>query len=270
MRVFITGGGGFIGSQVVKELKRRNHTVHLLSARLAHVNAIEKELKKFKPDCVIHLAWEGLPDIRLAMSSKNRTNGIAFFRLIEKFKIPKLIAIGSAWQYENTAELKVNGHASFVAAKKALQVFGKEVMKKHGGVFIWVIPFFVYGKGKKDVSLVPSLLRQARERKTPTPKNPDAWHDFVYVDDVARAIALLATKKVSTGSYDMGSGSLTRTGDIALRVARAYNLPRLKLGPVAKKGLRANIRRLKKATGWAPRVPISKGIAAMIKSVNGK
>jgi len=265
MRVFITGGKGFIGSRVVKELKKRKHTVHLLSARLGKTSAVEKELKKFKPDCVIHLAWEGLPDIGPIMSARNKSYGLNLFKLIEKYKIPKLICTGTAWEYETERELKAHKHEAFINAKRALRVFGKKIMARQGGIFIWAIPFFVYGNGKKAASLVPSLFVQAKRGETPMPRNPDAWHDFIYVDDVAKAVVLLAEKKVKSGTYDIGTGTLTRTGKIAREVARLYKLPSIKLHSISKKGVRADTHPLKKAITWAPKTNVSKGLRAMLQ-----
>ncbi len=265
MRVFITGGTGFIGSRVVHNLRKRGHTVRILRARLGKVQAVEQELKKFKPDCVVHLAWEGIPDVGRAMSAKNRTYGRTLFRLMGKYHIPKLIAVGSVWEYESPRELKDHHHDAFVATKRALRAEGARVMKKHQGAFIWAVPFFVYGTGKKAVSLIPSLVMQARRGETPSPKNPDVWHDFVHVDDVSRAISLLAEKNVPSGHYDIGSGILTRTGDIAGAIARIYKLPRPKLRKAVKKGVKANTRALQKATGWRPKITISAGIRAMLQ-----
>jgi nucleoside-diphosphate-sugar epimerase len=264
MRIFVTGGTGFIGSRVVKELQRK-HSVHILSSRLDKLQKIKKELESFKPEVVIHLAWEGLPDISPKLSNKNKRDGERFFKLVSTLNVPKLIATGTAWEYETAQELKRHKHDSFINAKRALRSLGLKIMRKNGGTFVWVIPFFVYGTGKKAGSLLPSLIAQAQAGQAPTPKNPDAWHDFVYVDDVAHAIALLATKKISSGSYDIGSGTLTRTGVIARKIAKEFKLPPIKLGQAVEKGLCANIVPLRKATGWKPKFSISKGVKAMIK-----
>lgn len=262
MRIYITGGTGFIGTRVVAQLKDK-HTVKLLSGRLSDLLTIEKELRQFKPEVVIHLAWEGIPNVGSVMSAQNLKESLSFFELVSKLKISKLIGVGSAWEYESEAELIKSKHGPFVAAKKTLRVFGETLLQEYGGVFVWAIPFFVYGKGKKNVSLIPSLLAQAEEGQTPTPKNSDAWHDFVYVDDVARAIVLLATKKVASGFYDIGSGRLVRTGEIARAVAKIFSLPPITLSNTAKNGHKANIRRLRKATGWEPRWSLTKALKAM-------
>jgi nucleoside-diphosphate-sugar epimerase len=77
---------------------------------------------------------------------------------------------------------------------------------------------------------------------------------------------LLATKKVPSGSYDVGTGKLTRTGEIARILSKLYKLPSITLRAVEKKGYQADLRALKRATGWQPRITAKEGLAAMVQS----
>ncbi len=260
MKLFITGGSGFIGTAVVREAKRRKHRVLLLKGRLNDRRAIEVSLARFKPDAVIHLAWEGIPDLGKRLSAKNKREGIAFFKLLARMKVPKVVVTGSCWQHAR--EGKYGDHRDFVEAKNKLQKEGRTIIEKSGGSFIWTFPYYVYGPGKRSGALIPALMNDAKKGIAPVAKQPDAYHDFVYVDDVARALVLLAEKSVHGGAYDIGSGSLTRTGDIANAIARAFKLPVQKLKGAKKTGLRANTRTLTRATGWRARVSIDAGLQA--------
>lgn len=262
MRVFVTGGTGFIGTPLVRELKRRKHTVHVTKKRLRDVQGLERELRRFKPQVVIHLAWQGIPSLSKAMSSRNLRQSLGFLERVAKVRVSKVIVSGSCWQHEK--EMLAKDHRYFAEAKNALERRGRKLIEKSRGAYIWTYLFFVYGPGKRSGSLIPYLIREARAGRTPLPKNPNAWHDFVYIDDAVRALIALVEKNVPGGSYDIGSGTLTRTGYIAVQIGRAYRLPMLKLGRIRKKGLKANNRALTLSTGWKPRVSLENGIAKTI------
>ncbi|HEX8678274.1 MAG TPA: NAD-dependent epimerase/dehydratase family protein, partial [Segetibacter sp.] len=83
-KILVTGASGFIGNYVIEELLRNNYSVIASSANpdnieekawLTQVNYIPFNLHDYstntnyysffdKPDLLIHLAWEGLPNYK--------------------------------------------------------------------------------------------------------------------------------------------------------------------------------------------------------------
>jgi dTDP-6-deoxy-L-talose 4-dehydrogenase (NAD+) len=293
MKIFITGGTGFIGQAVVCRLKRAGHQLLVLTKRrgdakqlfgssknikLAHgsligLKALEPAIRRFRPTLTIHLAWEGIPDYGAIMSARNLIYGVNLMEMIGRLGCPVFVGAGSCWEYGATVgkiseKTPPKPSNPFTAAKLSSQLFGEQIAAEYGIKFIWARFFYVYGPGQKMISLIPSLIKSAKQGKAPELKNPNGGNDFIYVDDVAEAIARIAQKRavLPTGIYNIGSGRLTsvrRIVDLVFKYfGAATRLPSTKQRPV---GFYADISKLNKATGWRPCTSLEQGIKQTIK-----
>ena len=203
MRIFITGGTGFIGTHAVRELRRRKHDIKILEDDLGTPTTWHSDVKRFKPQVAIHLAWEGLPKYDFATSMKNFTYSMDLYHFLADIGCARVITTGSWWEHE---KIPPN---TFTAAKHAIRLLGTALGEEKNMNFIWARLAYVYGPGQRPTSLIPSVLEAARQGKKPVLKNPNARHDFIHVHEVARHIADLATKKnTKSGTYDIASGRM--------------------------------------------------------------
>lgn len=111
MRIFITGATGFIGRHLVNKLKNDTKNKLLLLSRkpqkspeyiqgdLSNIGRWGRSVKIFNPDVVVHLAWQGLPDLDVATSIKNLKYGLNLFQFLAKNGCKTIIALGSCWEY---------------------------------------------------------------------------------------------------------------------------------------------------------------------------
>lgn len=290
MRVFITGGTGFIGSSLVGAVLRKGHNVLLLSRNfkgqkdsnlkivkgsLANISSWQKKLANFKPDAAIHAAWEGLPDHNAHLSKLNLEYGLNLTKLLSKIGCKRLIITGSGWEYgiqksklsENTPPKPFD---AFTAAKHALHWLGREIAKENNMELIWTRLFYLYGPGQHHNSLIPYLIRCIKTGKVPEIRNPEAKNDFLYVEDLADALIKLLEKKVIGDTYNIGSGKLTSITTIANTVFKYFRVKgRFKKGKKIYKDklsyFYADISRIKKDTGWEPKTNVKEGILKTIK-----
>ena len=83
-----------------------------------------------------------------------------------------------------------------------------------------------YGPGEKPERLIPTMRRLLEAGEAPTPKNGDAIHDFIHVDDVAAAfVGLLSSDQ--TGVVDIGTGTYTTVNEMVVRLADEIGCPEL-------------------------------------------
>lgn len=292
MRIFITGGTGFIGRAVVRRFQRAGYqllvlirrrstatrlfdsakNIKLVRGSLASLKAVEPIVRRFRPAITIHLAWEGIPDYGLSMSVKNLIYGVNLMEMMGRLGCPVFVGAGSCWEYGATtgkiSEKTIAKPTSPVAAAKiSTQLFGEQIAAEYGMKFIWARFFYVYGPSQKQTSLIPALIQNAKQGQAPALKNPNGGNDFIYVDDVAEAIARIAQKRsvLPAGIYNIGSGRLTSVRRIAGLVLRHFGMAnKLKSTKQQPAGFYADASKLNKATGWRPRTRLEQGIKKVV------
>jgi nucleoside-diphosphate-sugar epimerase len=290
MKIFVTGGTGFIGRYTVKELRERGHRLLILSSEargergadllkgdLADIARWKGRLKKFKPQAAVHLAWEGIPDFSYAQSVKNLNYGLALFAALAEAGCKKIVAMGTGYEYGDRVgkvdeEIHVLPASAVTAAKHALHMLGEEMAKEKGMDFIWLRPFKPYGHGQRAESLISYIMRCVAGNVPLTLKSPLTRGDFVYVGDVARAIADAAARGRGRATYNVGSGKLTSARDIAKMVCEGMGASkeyykdflRTAKGKAVGGGY-AELGTVRKGIGWRPTTDIRTGIQKTIR-----
>lgn len=275
MKIFITGGTGFIGKHVVRKLKEdKNNELFLLSKDLADIKAWKKEVENFKPEATIHLAWEGIPNYNSKTSLRNLKYGLDLMNMLAEIGCKTVLAAGSCWEYggqfgklaEDIPSKPLN---AFTAAKNSLHLLGQEIAKENNMNFIWTRFFYVYGPGQKETSLIPYLINCAKNGKTPEIKNPLAKNDFIYVEDIAEAISQIIRKVKGSAIYNIGSGYLTSVQEIIKIIFDSYGFEN-QYKDIASdstdtlSNFYADISKIKREIGWEPKVRIEEGIKKSI------
>ena len=101
MNILVTGGRGFLGSNIIKKLFLERHNVYLLSK---DCNDIKSEIITFSPDIIIHCGWAGgnsYKDINNSNQfSKNINTSIDLVEALKEIpKKTKFIGFGSFAEY---------------------------------------------------------------------------------------------------------------------------------------------------------------------------
>ncbi len=286
MRIFITGGSGFIGTHLIRELEgnqilvlTREKPLWASSARvdwlvgdLAQTAIWESQLIEFSPEVCIHLAWEGLPDYSKEVSEKNVQLGTNLLSILQKTKVKKIVALGSCWEYGDiqgmaleTQDVKPDSH--FAAAKVQVCEMFSAKCNSAGMGFVWPRIFFSYGPGQRDVALLPTVITALANNEIPAIKSPDLAQDFIYISDVARAIAVTATTNNVEGIFNVGSGLLTQVGGFVNLVSAQFGSTYRADVSGAPFGLCASVDKIKKVVGWEPRFTLQQGVAETVKTL---
>ena len=279
MKIFITGGTGFIGFHVLERLAPRRGKVLVLTSNssrvrhsygpnikflegnLADVASWRVKLASFRPGAALHLAWEGIPDFRPSLCARNLGYGLELFQTLAEIGCKKWVAAGTVQEYGElkgrASEGKVVKPANlFAETKIALSRLGSTLAKECGATFLWARLFYVYGPGQRSGSLLPYLLKCRKQGLRPDIRTPHAQNDFVYAGDAADALVALLRRGKRSGIYNIGSGKLTPVKKIIRLIYGQELISSSKTDP----GVWADIRQIRKETGWSPKISIERGI----------
>jgi nucleoside-diphosphate-sugar epimerase len=228
------------------------------------------------------LAWEGIPDFGFDISQRNLDQSSALWKhLVEECGCSKIISTGSCREYGKSSgacreDEKTLTDSYFTWAKHSLADFGGMLAVKRKITFNWMRLFYAYGPGQRGGSLIPMMADALIKNVQPMVKTPHNANDFIYVDDIAEALGLLARKNVPTGIYNLGSGRSVPVWKVCEYLEKAFGrqslcarqLREVKVQPTA--DFWADMTKTTSALGWSPKVDIEEGIRRYVKSMEIK
>ncbi len=294
-RILITGAGGFVGAAVAKAALAAGHEVIALvrneKARLSTIadqislhridlgdsSAVAALLAAVRPDIVVHSAWEGVGgalrsgDIQL----DNIRTSVALADAGIAAGARKFVGIGSQAEYgrydRKIVEIDLPQPTMlYGAAKLAANHLVAQRCREAGISFAWLRLFSVYGPGDNPNWLIPSAAASlVRGRAPQCTAGTQKW-DYLHIDDVAEGVLAAAVADEAAGVFNLSSGEpiAVRTIVEMLRdlaaPGLALNFGAIPFGPDQIMHLDGDNRRLRKASGWAPQVPLGDGLRQVV------
>jgi UDP-glucose 4-epimerase len=287
--ILITGGAGFIGSNLAHYLKKRKNKVIVVDdLSVGNRNNLNKNIlfykkdinkissiKKIKKiDIIIHLAAKAeilIEENKELKYHDANLNGLqATLNFAAKKKIKKFIFASSASIYGDSGKEKVNENKKinpkhFYAYTKYI---GEEMVKTYGHIknFKYVnFRFFnIYGKSSNAV-IAKFLAQKIQNKKITIYGNGKQKRDFVHIDDLCDAILkAIKNNKYDNSTYNLGSGKAISINDLKRIISSKNDHVFLDKRNDDIEISIANINKIYRNLKWRPRISFIKGISKMM------
>jgi ADP-L-glycero-D-manno-heptose 6-epimerase len=296
MRILVTGGAGFIGSNIVKRLESEFYRVVALDdfSSASFKNLIDYRddvmtldvadrldldtLDDLGPfDAIFHEA--SITDTTVLDQRKMMHNNVEGFRNLLDLAVAwgsRVIWASSAATYgrgpapmqesQRPEPLNVYGYS-----KLAMEHLARQYAPKLRHPIVGLRYFNVYGPGEqhkgKFASMIHQLAKQMKLGKRPRIFAPgDQRRDFVYIDDVVQMNLKAMTAKES-GVFNVGAGSSASFNDVVTQLNRVLQTdlpPEYFENPYDffQTLTEADLTQSRRALGYDPQFDLAKGVDA--------
>ena len=298
MKYVVTGGAGFIGSNIVKLLVKNGHDViiidNLHTGNLSRIREIQEKTEFYKIDIrnyeelkeilrdidgIFHQAALTIvsesfekPDEYFDVNVKGTKN---IFTIAKELGI-KVVFASSSSIYGNVKEVPIK--ESF--GKNPINPYGQTKVEKeklteefwsHGGKIIGLRYFNVYGKGQTGTyaGVITQFMKRLDQNQAPLIYGKGTqMRDFVSVEDVAKANIMAMESDTIQGFFNVGTGKSISISELAKLM---INISTKDLSPVFDKELSGDVEKSmadisanKEKIGWNYTIELEEGLKKLM------
>lgn len=306
MKVLVTGGAGFIGSHLVRELIARGIETVVLdnlstglrenlpddvrlivgdvrSGELASSHTLLDLFMEERPDMVVHLAAQTMVDSSIKDPvldmDVNIRGAVNVLEASRKSGVKRIVFSSTAAAYGDVPAEKLPLREDMEPRPKSFYALSKVTTEGYlsmyhelFGLSYIVLRFAnVYGErqGAGGEGGVISIFAKALAKENDITIFGDGGQtrDFIYADDVARAVvsALLTSAERANTIYNVSTETETPLKDVVKHLANAAGRAvQPDYRPARKGDIYRSVlsnKKLREALGWAPEVGLAEGLA---------
>jgi nucleoside-diphosphate-sugar epimerase len=237
MKVFVTGGTGFLGAALVDELVLSGCDVSILARKTSNLSRIAKHTNDIKIFYIENINLEKLftsnnkiDAIVHAATTYGRgensfeevfTGNVKFpmdlLNLAARSRVPKFINIDT---FFNQPNLNYSYLQSYTLSKKHFQEWGRLIGLSNSIDFLNLRLFHLYGPGDGPEKFVTKLAMDCLKGKEINLTSGTQVRDFIYLKDAIAAIKLALSLDRIPGyrHFDVGTGAGVSIREFVLEV----------------------------------------------------
>ncbi len=249
MNVIVTGGNGFLGSNVVRRFLKDNHSILVFSKNCNNITDVldrvqyiksdnddlilhKESIRAFKPHIVIHCGWFGgnsHADINdPGQFYHNLPSSIKLIEIINELESkPMFVGFGSFAEngkinYPISEEDLENPTNLYGLSKLTFKNYSKMLCEAYGIAWIWIKPCYIYGPNDVKTRLIPRLVSKFIKNEEVILDECKSTVDYLYIDDFANYVYQLITTN-RLGVYHLCSGNQYKIREIIELIKKLTN-----------------------------------------------
>ena len=254
MKVLILGGNGLVGSSLDRVLGKSQKVQEVFAstrkdADLFSLEDTQSLINSFRPDVIVNSA------AKVGGINANNTQRMEF--IIQNLKINmnvfqacmdnpevKIVNLGSSCIYPLNAKNPISEdsfltgkleptNSPYAIAKIAGIEIGRSLNIQYGNDVINLMPTNLYGPNdnfsEKDSHVIPGLIKRMHKSKVTNAESFNIWgtgeplREFLFVDDLSKAVEFLIDKKVETDLLNVGSGNEIKIKNLAEKIKKVID-----------------------------------------------
>lgn len=295
-KVIITGATGSIGVNFINLLLKDNIEITAIirknsanknllkcSEKIKIIECDLKDLDKLDNidkdyDVFYHLAWDGTrggtrDEVDRQLANVDYT--LKAIRLAKRVNCKKFIGVGSQAEYGRvegkiSPDTVARPETSYGITKLCASQLGKILASQLEIDYIWVRILSIYGPYDGQNTMIMSSIREMLKGVSPAYTKAEQKWDYLYVEDMVKALELIGMYGKNGSIYCVGSGEQHALYEYIDEIRKQIN-PEIKLRIGEKEystnqvmNLCADISNLVEDTGFKPEINFKEGIKRTI------
>ena len=304
MKLLVTGGAGFIGSEFVRQavslgietvivdkltyagdlerLKEVNGKFQFYKADIQNREFMEYIFQKEKPDVVVHWAAESHVDRSILDASPfidTNVRGTQVLLDVAKEEDVELFVniatdevygeLGKEGQFFEDTPL--NPNSPYSVSKASADMLGRAYFRTYGLPVITVRPSNNYGWWQYPEKLIPVVILKALYNEPiPVYGTGENVREWLFVSDCAEAVFKIVEKGKPGEIYNVGSGEERKNIDVVRSILRILDKPESLISFVEDRPghdfrYSLNTQKVEREIGWKARTKFEEGIEKTVK-----
>ncbi len=301
-KILVTGGAGFIGSNLVEKLillgakvfvlVRENtdlwrlnpvmNKISLYEADFLNYNNLKETMDKINPEIIFNC----MADIRVKRDSEllnhminnNFNSTLNLIKATKKDSLKLFINFGTCEEYgdgkvpfrESQKEIPVSPYS---LSKTMSTYLSSYLAKIENFPIITVRPFLTYGPRQINDQLIPFMIRSMLRGEKVNAGKMEQTRDFIHIDDVVSALVKIPVSEIKNGEIiNICSGKEIQIKEVVMKICeltgRSFK-EYVETSAPYRIGEMMNFygsnEKAKKLLSWEPKIPLDEGLKETVE-----